>query len=79
MGTIPKHKEYDMSCFASIALCISQQMPRFSSTYGIRVLFGLFFMLSNFHQLGPVQTMPKSRGEASLFWTKLCREEKPLG
>jgi hypothetical protein len=25
------------------------------------------------------RTMPKSRGEASLFWTKLCREEKPLG
>ena len=29
--------------------------------------------------LGPVQTMPKSRGEASFFWTKLCWEEKPLG
>ena len=29
--------------------------------------------------LGPLQTMPKSRGEASLLWTKLCREEKPLG
>jgi hypothetical protein len=29
--------------------------------------------------LGPVQTMPKSRGEASLLWTKLCREEKSLG
>jgi hypothetical protein len=29
--------------------------------------------------LGPVQTTPKSRGEASLLWTKLCREEKPLG
>ena len=28
---------------------------------------------------GPVLTMPNSRGEASLFWTKLCREEKPLG
>jgi hypothetical protein len=29
--------------------------------------------------LGPVQTMSKSRGEASLFWTKLCGEEKSLG
>jgi len=33
----------------------------------------------NIHSLGPVHTMPKSRGEASLLWTKLCREEKPLG
>ena len=29
--------------------------------------------------LGPVHTMPTLRGEASLFQTKLCREEKPLG
>ena len=29
--------------------------------------------------LGPLHTKPKLRGEASLFQTKLCREDKPLG
>ena len=29
--------------------------------------------------LGHVHTMAKSRGEESIFRTKLCQEEKPLG
>ena len=42
-------------CHALLPLlfCISQQLrcTHASSTFGIRVLFGSFFMLSNFHRL----------------------------
>ena len=33
----------------------------------------------NMLHLGPLHTTAKSRGEVSLLWTKLCREEKRLG
>ena len=39
---------------------------------------GNLLSIVKYNDLGPVQTMPKSRGEVSLFWTKPCREEKPL-